>query len=89
MGAPARLPTWLYCLAPYCRWRQYAFLVGEGDAEVAVNVQLEDTNSTGSVDLYLKPEQPAGGGQPGVWREEGVAASGEGKGLSVRQAPSL
>lgn len=43
-------------------WRQYAFLVDEGDAQVVVNVQLEDTNSTGGVDLYLKPEQPAGWG---------------------------
>lgn len=44
------------------KWRQYSFEVGEGDGEVVVNIQLEEAQSRGSVDLYLKVEQPAGWG---------------------------
>ena len=53
-----------HAVPPASSWRQYRFHVDEGDYEVMVTAVVEGEASgaagAGSIDMFLKAEQPAG-----------------------------
>ena len=91
-------PSW--CPPPAPSWRQYRFHVEEADYEVVVTAVVEgdpmrSRREFGSIDMFLKAEQPAGavagaGGscQPGEWQAAWVPARPVGRPASPPCRPA-